>query len=76
MAYPRCPERDILSNRLIEAYRELNFSDATATESRATALNASIVALQTAIQEHRDKCILCQKIASAPRIPAKAGKVA
>jgi len=76
MAYPRCPERDILSNRLIEAYRDLNFSDLGATESKAIPLNGSIAALQAAIREHKDKCILCQKIASVPRIPTKAGKVA
>ena len=76
MAYPRCPERDILSNRLIEAYRDLNFSDLGATESKAIPLNGSIAALQAAIREHRDKCILCQKIAAAPRISTKAGKVA
>ena len=63
MAYPRCPERDILANRLIEAYRDLSFSDSKAVGgSSATPLNASIVALQSAISEHREKCILCQKI--------------
>ena len=74
MGYPRCPHLDILSNRLIEAYRDLAFGETSAVEGKAVTLNSSIVALQSSIQEHRKSCILCQKIASAPS--ASKGKVA
>lgn len=72
MAYPRCPQRDILSNRLIEAYRDLSFSDSSAAGSSAVPLNPSIVALQSALREHGETCLLCQKIAAASSKKEKA----
>ena len=66
MPHLRCPQLDILSNRLIEAYRHMTGTDISSVWSRggnATAL--SVTQIQAAMREHKITCILCKSIQRA-----------
>ena len=64
MPHLRCPQLDILYNRLIEAYRQMTGTDISSVRSVRTAA-LSVAQLQTAIREHKITCILCKSIQRA-----------
>jgi hypothetical protein len=64
MPHLHCPQLDILSNRLIEAYRQMTGTDISSVWSGGPAA-LSVAQLQAAIREHRITCILCQSIQRA-----------
>ena len=54
MAYSDCPKADMLTQRLVAAYRSISDSDLQT--------NAVIEDLHSAIMEHKSSCIVCKKI--------------
>jgi hypothetical protein len=67
MPHIHCPQLDILSNRLIEAYRHVTGTDISSVWSGATSA-LSVAQLQVAIREHKITCILCKSIQRATLI--------
>ena len=67
MPHLRCPQLDILSNRLIEAYRQMTETDISTVWSGGPAA-LSFAQLQVAIREHKITCILCKSIQSATNL--------
>jgi len=66
MGHLRCPQLDILSNRLIEAYRHMTGTDISSVWSDGGAsAHLSVAQLQAAMREHKIACILCKRIESA-----------
>jgi hypothetical protein len=69
MPHLRCPQLDILSYRLIEAYRQMTGTDISSVWSDGPAA-LSVAQLQTAMREHKITCILCKSIQrTAPARP-------
>ena len=64
MPHLHCPQLDILSNRLIESYRQMTGTDISSVWSGG-AVALSVAQLQGAIREHKLTCILCQSIQKA-----------
>ena len=54
MAYSDCPKADMLTQRLVTAYRRISDSDVQT--------DPVIEALHSAIMEHKSSCIACRKI--------------
>lgn len=68
MPHLRCPQLDILSNRLIEAYRQMTGTDISSIWNGGDA--AAVVAqLQADMREHKVTCFLCKTIARASAKP-------
>ncbi len=60
MAYPRCPQMDILGNKLIESYRDMIEADVSAALNHRNRDNR-IVEVQREMIEHRNSCMLCKR---------------
>jgi hypothetical protein len=65
MPHLRCPQLDILSNRLIEAYRHMTGTDISSIWSGGGAAVLTVAQLQAAMREHKISCILCKSIQKA-----------
>jgi hypothetical protein len=69
MPHLRCPQLDILTNRLIEAYRQMVGTDISSMWSHGgSGLALSVTQLQAAIREHKLVCVLCMRIQSARNV--------
>lgn len=64
MPHLRCPHLDILSNRLIEAYRQMTGTDISSIWNGGDA-SRIVAQLQSDMREHRITCILCKSIQKA-----------
>lgn len=60
MAYPRCPQLDLLGNRLIESYRTM-IEDNVAAALNHNIRDNTIAGIQHEMIEHRNSCILCKR---------------
>ena len=68
MAYSECPQVDDLTQRLVNAYRELTDSEIAA--------GTVVEDLHTAIMEHKENCPLCRRIVMRQTGPNRPQRVA
>lgn len=54
MAYSDCPQVDMLTQRLVDAYQRMSDTD--------TQTNPVVEDLHAAIMEHKSSCMLCKRI--------------
>jgi hypothetical protein len=63
MTYPRCPQIDILSNQLIEAYRKMDDTEISAIWGLGdNGVFATVASLHLAMREHKQACVLCNRV--------------
>jgi hypothetical protein len=76
MSYPRCPQLESLTNRLVETYRTLSLGDLLPGGGTLAFADSPVTELHSAIRDHKEHCLLCQKIASVSKMVLSSGRAA